>query len=307
MAREGTMTPRRSCRPAVVLAALAASTLFVACGTQASGTTDGCPWYKPGSLSDRSESCAAGVPQNGGKGTFDPEVGRVAMTADGNQNDKDDWASAPMALAILAHRNLQPNLVHYDYNDHIWDSSEDHRKNMIESVQEGGERFGFDTSRFFDDTIPEQLDAGTKELVAQINESTSGDELWFVLAGPMETAWMALDAADPDARKHVKCVSHGHDTFNQNYAKEKHGGHDYDDMIDLGCQRIQIPDQNSGFGPTDMDDWNYLKHGDDNEKWLYSRLDLVGNGDVSDAGMVYFVVTGDKHGERSDLKSYFGS
>jgi hypothetical protein len=33
----------------------------------------------------------------------------------------------------------------------------------------------------------------------------------------------------------------------------------------------------------------------------------VGNGDVSDAGMVYFVVTGDDDGDRSDLKSYFGA
>jgi hypothetical protein len=298
------MTPHRSCRPAAALVALAAAALLAACGTQAPDATGHCPWYKPGSLSDRSGSCtdrAGGVP-------FDPAVGRIAMTADGNQNDEDDWASAPMALAIIAHRNLQANLVHYDYNDHIWDSSEKHRKNMTESVQEGGERFGFDMSRFFDDTIPGQLDAGTKDLVAQINSSTSDDELWFVLAGPMETAWMALDGAEPEARKHVKCVSHGEDTFNQTYAKEKHGGHDYDDLIDLGCQRVQIPDQNSGFGPTDMDEWDYLKDsGDDNEEWLYSRLDLVGNGDVSDAGMVYFVVTGDDDGDRSDLKSYFGA
>jgi hypothetical protein len=298
---------------AAVLGVLAATTLLTACGTQAPEATDGCPWYNVGPLFDGSESCvddAREAPQDArdeAKATFDPDVGRIAMTADGNEHDEDDWASAPMALAILAHRNLQANLVHYDFNDHIWDSSEDHRENMTESVQEGGERFGFDMSRFFDDTIPEQLDAGTQNLVAQINSSTPDDELSLVLAGPMETAWMALDAADPEARKHVKCVSHGEDTFNQTHAKDEHGGHSYEDLIDLGCQRVQIPDQNSRFGPTDMDDWDYLKDGDDNMEWLYSRLDLVGNGDVSDAGMIFFVITGDRKGDRSDLKSYFGS
>jgi hypothetical protein len=303
----------RSSPRAVVVAVLAATALLTACGTQAPAATEDCAWYKPGPLSDRSETCVDGAlaaPQNAqddATGTFDPDVGRIAMSADGNQHDEDDWASAPMALAIIAHRNLQANLVHYDYNDHIWDSSDEHLENMTESVQEGGERFGFDMSRFFDDTIPEQLDAGTKNLVAEINASTEDDQLSIVLAGPIETVWMALDAADPDAREHVKCVTHGEDTFNQNHAKDEHGGHDYDDLIDLGCQRVEIPDQNSRLGPTDMDDWDYLEDGDDNQQWLYSRLDLVGNGDVSDAGMVYFVISGDRKGDRSELESYFDS
>jgi hypothetical protein len=297
---------------AAVLAVLAVTALLAACGTQTPEATGDCPWYKPGV--DQSQSCpagAAGAPQDGqggGTSTFDSEVGRIAISADGNQHDEDDWASAPMALAILAHRNLQANLVHYDYNDHIWDSAEDHRKNMTESVQEGGERFGFDMSRFFDDTDSGQLDAGTKNLVAEINASTDDDQLSIVLAGPIETVWMALDAADPEARKHVECVTHGEDTFNQTHGKTDHGGHDYEDLIDLGCERVEIPDQNSGFGPTEMDFWDFLNDsGDDNWEWLYSRLDLVGNGDVSDAGMVFYVVTGEEDGDRSDLKSYLDS
>jgi hypothetical protein len=263
---------------------------------------------------DGSESCVEGTPeaapeaQEEATSTFDPEVGRIAMSADGNQHDEDDWASAPMALAILAHRNLQPNLVHYDYNNHIWDSSEEHLENMTESVQEAGQRFGFDTSRFYDDTDPEQLAAGTENLVAEINASTADDQLSIVLAGPIETVWMALDAADPQARKNVECITHGEDTFNQNHAKDDHGGHDYEDLIDLGCERVEIPDQNSGLGPTDMDFWDFLNDsGDDNWKWLYSRLDLVGNGDVSDAGMIFYVITDERDGDRSELKSYLES
>jgi hypothetical protein len=95
-------------------------------------------------------------------------------------------------------------------------------ENMTESVQDGGRRFGFDMSRFFDDTDPAQLEAGTKNLVAEINASTPQDQLSIVLAGPIETVWMALDAADPEARKNVEYITHGEDSFNQTHAKEDH-------------------------------------------------------------------------------------
>ncbi|MHA6629820.1 hypothetical protein ACU61A_30645 [Pseudonocardia sichuanensis] len=317
MSSRRTSSRRRASRATALLAVLAATTLVAACGTQASGSGDGCAWYESGPLFDQSERCADGTQgapadgQDGGDGgesTLDSEVGRIAMSADGNQHDEDDWASAPMALAILAHRNLQANLVHYDYNDHIWDSSEEHLENMTESVQEGGERFGFDMSRFFDDTDPEQLAAGTRNLVAEINASTEDDQLSIVLAGPIETVWMALDAADPEAREHVECITHGEDSFNQTHAAEEHGGHDYEDLIDLGCERVEIPDQNSGLGPIEMDFWDFLtESGDENWEWLHSRLELVGNGDVSDAGMVFYVITGEEDARREELKAYFGA
>ncbi len=230
---------------------------------------------------------------------------RIALSSDGNQHDEDDWAGAAMGLAILAHRGLQPNVVHYDYNNHIWDSEERHHRNMTESVMEGGERFGFDTSRFYDATVPDQLTAGTENLTAEINRSSPDDELWLVLAGPMETAWMALDAADPQARKSVKCLSHGE--WNETHGQTDHGGHSYDDLIDMGCQKVRIPDQNSNLGETRMSDWDYLLDGDDNMEWLYSRIDLLGNGDVSDAGMDYYVITGDKNVTRPELRSFFES
>jgi hypothetical protein len=279
----GSAARRRLHRLAAVLGVLTAAALVAACGTQ--GAPQG--------------------PQGGGGSTLDTEVGRIALSADGNQHDNDDWASAPMALAILAHRDLQANLVHFDYNNHIWDSSDEHLENMTESVQEGGERFGFDMSRFFDDTDPAQLEAGTKNLVAEINASTPQDQLSILLAGPIETVWMAMDAADPQARENVECITHGEDSFNQTHAKKEHDGHDYEDLIDLGCERVELPDQNSGLGPIDMDFWDFLKDsGDDNWEWPYSRLDVVGNGDVSDAGMVFYAITDEKDADRSDLKDY---
>jgi hypothetical protein len=237
----------------------------------------------------------------------DDRVGRIALSADGNQHDEDDWASSAMTLAILARAGLQQNVVNYIYNNHIWDSDTEHRRNMTESVLGAGERFGFDTSRFFDGADPDGLAAGVAALTAQINASTPGDELTIVLAGPMETTWMALDAADPAARRHVKCVSHGDGSFNQTHGQKDHGGHSYDDVIELGCQRVQIPDQNGNLGPTKLSDWGYLSDLGPEMDWLHSRLELAEKGDVSDAGMVYFVITGEKRVSRSELRKFLSS
>jgi hypothetical protein len=237
----------------------------------------------------------------------DDGVGRIALSADGNQHDQDDWASSAMTLAILAQRGLQPNVVNYIYNNHIWDSAREHRRNMTESVLGAGFRFGFDTSRFYDGADQDELAAGVAALTAEINASSPGDELTIVLAGPMETTWMALDAADPQARRNVECVSHGDGTFNQTHGQTDHDGHSYDDVIDLGCRRVQIPDQNGNLGPTDLSDWDYLRKLDPAMTWLHSRIELAEKGDVSDAGMAYFVVTGEDRVSRSELRDFLST
>jgi len=141
-------------------------------------------------------------------------------------------------------------------------------------------------------------------LTAEINRSRPGDELTIVLAGPVETTWMALDAASPQARRHVRCVSHGDGSFNQTHGKTDHDGHSYDDVIGLGCQRLQIPDQNGNLGPTDMSDWDYLQGLGPEMEWLHSRLELAEKGDVSDAGLAYFVITGEEQVSRSELRRF---
>ncbi|OLT03005.1 hypothetical protein BJF90_27225 [Pseudonocardia sp. CNS-004] len=234
-------------------------------------------------------------------------VGRIALSADGNQHDEDDWASSAMTLAILARAGLQDDVVNYIYDNHIWDSDPNHRKNMTESVMGAGERFGFDTSRFHDGADPAGLAAGVASLTAEINASGPGNELTIVLAGPMETTWMALHAASPQARTHVRCVSHGDGSFNQTHGKTDHDGHSYDDVIELGCQRVQIPDQNGNLGPTDLSDWDYLKELGPDMEWLYSRLEVAEKGDVSDAGMAYFVITGEERVSRSELRTFLSS
>jgi glycosyl hydrolase family 16 len=238
-------------------------------------------------------------------GSADPVdgFGRIALAADGNLPDVDDFGGTAMALAMLAHEGLQPNVVNYTYNNYIWDSDPEMRATMTETALDGAERFGFDRSAFFDAADPEGLDAGVADLVADINASTADDELTLVLMGPMETAWMALDQADPEARRHVRCVSHGVGTFNQTEGAD-HGGHTYQDVLDLGCQHVQIPDQNGGVGRADMGPWEFLlEMGDPDMEWLHERIEL-GEGSIADAGMVFFVITGMDAANRDDVRTF---
>lgn len=239
------------------------------------------------------------------------EVGRVAMSSDGNQHDNDDWGASSMSLALLAERGLQNNLVHYDYNSHIWDSSAHAKQQMHESVYVGAQRLGFGTARLYDDTDPAQRRAGIANLVAEINASTATNPLWLVIAGPTEMPWRALHAANAPARAHVKCLTHSR--WNNTHASTEHSGHSYEDLIALGCQRVAIVDQNRYLGvqpregASRLGNWAWLKSGDAQMVWLYERLAAYGSGDVSDAGMTYYVLTGDTAGTPDKFRRYFRS
>lgn len=233
----------------------------------------------------------------------DPEIvgKRIAYSCDGNQHDDDDWASSAMLFAILAHEGLQANLVHFDYNNHIWDSNSSGPGQMSTSVNGAVQRFGFDPANVFDDLT--QLSASVANLTAEINASTADDPLWLSLAGPMETAWQAVNAANPSARAHVKCISHG--DWNETHAGT-HGGHNYNDIIALGCQRVEITDQNARMGPTDISFWNFLRDSmNPNYQWLYTRFQPAtqSRGDVSDIGMVWYTLFGTQTGTRTDIKN----
>src|SRR5262249_21784075 len=63
-------------------------------------------WYELGAAAIRSASALPGrtdaLPYS--RSRFQ---GRIAWSADGNHNDPDDWASSPIALAILAEAGLR--------------------------------------------------------------------------------------------------------------------------------------------------------------------------------------------------------
>jgi hypothetical protein len=225
---------------------------------------------------------------------------RIAYSADGNQHDDDDWASSAMLFAIMAHEALQANLVHFDYNSHVWDSNVNGPTRMRDSVNGAVQRWGFDPNNVFDDLI--QLPQSNANLTEEINKSTPENPLLLSIAGPTETIWQAMNAANPAARANVKCISHG--DWNETHASS-HGGHTYTQVIALGCQRVEITDQNSRMGPTNISFWDFLRtNPNQNFNWLYTRFQLATQsiGDISDVGMVWYSLTNNPTGTRQNVK-----
>jgi hypothetical protein len=245
--------------------------------------------------------CGCGVAED----TCNGFKGRIAISSDGNEHDADDWGATALSLAILARAGLQDKLVHYDYSNHIWGDNQNGPAQMTESALGGATRFGFHSNGFFDDR--KALAASVAHITQLVNSSTAENPLYFIIAGPMEVAWRGLNAADDARVRNVVCISHS--TWNDNHAKD-HGGHSYNDLLALGCGNGHINDQNGGFKTGNMSAWDWLKS-TNNGDWLWSRINAVNAiggssvGDASDAGMVYYLVTGDKYGNVAKLHNWW--
>jgi hypothetical protein len=229
---------------------------------------------------------------------------RIAVTVDGNQHDKDDWAATPMTVALLARRGLLSKLVHYDYNNHLGNNSATMATQMTTSVVGAADRFGVSRARLFDNQ--RQLAKSLAHLTAQIDASTSNNRLVILAAGPMEVLWRAVKAADPSARRHVTVISHSQ--WNNTHADTPQMTHTASDVRALGVKWVQIRSQQPGLATSTWTPWQWLKAADaEKVRWIYSRMQATGKADVSDAGMCYYMLKEDQSGTPSKLKTYFGN
>jgi hypothetical protein len=230
-------------------------------------------------------------------GTF---KGRFAYSADGNHNDPDDWAASPVALAIFAEMGLRERLVHFDYNSILTATDPAWEKIHAESVLGAARAYGYDPARFFDDRRDPA--AAVASLVRAINVSTADDPLYLIIAGPVEVPLRALRACDQARLPHVFCVSHSswndgfHPTYKFAFTKRtviEHGGH-----------WVQIANQNrllafSRYGapakPEEFAPYFWMRDSADPKvRFLWERMVVSTRPDPSDAGMAWFLATGDE-------------
>ncbi len=232
--------------------------------------------------------------------------GRLALTSDGNAHDPDDIGGTPMAIALMYSAGLIDKLVHVDYANHFMHEGHQGSPNkpemmneMIVSTEGAAERFGkLDPGNNFN--CQTQLEEATANFVREALRSSADDPLWFICAGPMTTANTYLDAvkaADPSKLAFIHCVSHS----------ARNGSHDPERSWDRMKQEFPavtyhvIPNQNFAGGETGLNSplrhWEWLKNSENPDlQWLYSRNRTAkvneGKFDVSDAGMVYWVISG---------------
>ncbi len=239
-------------------------------------------------------------------------AGRLIISSDGNHHDPDDIAASAAGLTMLAHAGLQDQLIAYTFSDHVWGSFGDREEQMRRSVVETGERNGFTNTNFIEAvTDPEAAYAAVRDAV---NASTAEDPLTIIAGGPMEVTWQGINASNPEARAHVLVISHS--TWNNNHGHE-HDGHDFADIGELGVATRKIVDQNSvdhidrglssnEFGAAGWAAWQWLRdHENANCRWAYTRMRAARRADISDAGMVYFWLTGDENAHPTLLRRFF--
>jgi hypothetical protein len=234
--------------------------------------------------------------------------GRVAYSGDGNHNDPDDWIASPLTLAILAEAGLKDRLVHFHYNSILPLTDPQWEKTHAESVLGAAERYGFDRTLFFN--CREDLDGAVGHLVKAINDSSAGNPLYFIIAGPMEVPVRALRNSDPAKRQHVYCISHS--AWNDGYGRNYQFGFTKRSVIEQGVRWVQLRDQNAklSFGkygrpspPGEFAPYFWMRDSTDPKvRFLWERMVVSTRPDPSDAGMTWFLVTGDEECDPGKLK-----
>jgi hypothetical protein len=232
--------------------------------------------------------------------------GRIAITSDGNAHDKDDIGGTPMSVALLFSAGLSDKLVHLDHSNHLLHeghsgaaSKPEMLQEMIESTTGAATRFGhLDSAIIFN--CQTQLDAATRNFVRAALRSSAADPLWFICAGPMTTAnryLEAVKAADPAKLAFIRCISHSanngkHDPV-QSWARMQR---EFPSATFLTIANQNIAGGEQGLC-SPLKHWEWLKDSANPDlRWLHSRNRTAksneGKFDVSDAGMVYYVLSG---------------
>jgi hypothetical protein len=234
--------------------------------------------------------------------------GRIAWSADGNHNDEDDWAASAFALALFAQFGVKDKLAHFDYNSILTANDPAWAAEHAQSVQGAIARYGYSPAVFHDSQ--RDLPAAIASLTRAINSSSARDPLYLVVAGPMELAHRAILAAAPGKRRFVHVVSHSrwNDGFDLKYQYRVNKRA----VIATGVHWIQIRDQNaylstSPFGrPASESEWRpwlWLRDSSDaNLQFLFQRLRATTRADCSDAGMAWFLLTGDEESHIEKLR-----
>lgn len=218
---------------------------------------------------------------------------RIGISSDGNIHDKDDFGASAFSIAIV--KCAGAKLVHHDYNCHIGGTTKRGEKEMTDSVLGAATLYFGDTSMCFDDQHARE--AAIASIAAQINQSTAEDMFYYCVGGPMHVPWEGIMAARPEKRQY--CVAITHSPWNN---KHSHNTKTWKDIETSGVKTVYITNQNKRLNS--KQGWEWMKTSEDEKiRWLYTRM--IKFGDVSDAGLAYYAVTGDEHGTPGKLKALF--
>ena len=238
--------------------------------------------------------------------------GRIAYSADGNANDPDDWAASPVALAILAECGVKDRLVHFDYNSILPKTDPKWQATHADSVLGAARHYGFELAAFHD--CRQNLNDAVNSIAQTINASSADSPLYFIIAGPVEVPYLGIQKSQPEKRQFVYCISHSRWNDGFSSAASEQGCFTYNkrSVIESGVHWVQIQDQNrllshSRYGrPAAAEEFRpyfWMRDSEDAKvRFLWERMQVSTRPDPSDAGMAYFLMTGDEEVDPDKLK-----
>lgn len=219
--------------------------------------------------------------------------GRIAMSHDGNNYDKDDYVAAAMNLALLEGTGLKSKLVHFDYACHIGKNLPEQYSEMKKSIKGAIEQFNIDSTKIFD--AQTKLDEAIANFKVEAEKSSEKNPLWFCIGGPMELPWRCINAVNPEKRKYIYCISHS-SPFNETHTFKPEMAHTWSDIEALGVKTIKIINQNKTEWNTKKENVVWMRNSSNPKlQWLYNR-NAKKTYDSSDSGMLWWVITGANNG-----------
>ncbi len=227
------------------------------------------------------------------------KFGKIIFHFDGNNNDPDDIAALPIAAMLVNSANLQADTAFF-YGNNLSEKNEDFKVDKMRKSAEFAEKLGVDT---FD--YQSNIGATTDELVKIFN---SGEKVLSIEGGPMEAVYRALEKTSSQNRQNITLLSHSWWNENRDVITRP-GVTQARTWSDLKkdfpeVTFIDIDDQNPGFFD---DGWNWLDNQNDPVLKEARELMIDSNkrNDPSDAGMLFYALTGQENANPYDAKAFF--
>ncbi|MGF1553620.1 MAG: malectin domain-containing carbohydrate-binding protein [Paracoccaceae bacterium] len=226
----------------------------------------------------------------------------VVLHFDGNNNDPDDIAAMPMAALLVEAAGLEDE-VSFFFGNNLSEKNRGDQLSRLRQSAEFVESLGIDVVDY-----QANEGVGTEALVSIFNDA-SLDEILVLDGGPMEATFRALSETAPGRLDNITQLSHS--SWNEN--RDVGGGRTWDDIAEAFPQvtQIEIDDQNQGNNNTrgfNNRDWDWMDDATDPTieaaREAMIRAGTTKRNDPSDAGMLFYALTGEERGTPQDVEAF---
>ena len=245
-----------------------------------------------------------------GNGPIDPNglaawADKILFHFDGNNNDIDDVAAIPVAGVLAASAGIADKITFFHGNN-LTESNNSSRLPLLDNAADFAESLGIDTVDYQDD-----IAAATAQVIDML---TSGQNVLAIEGGPMEAIYRALEQTPEQFHDNIKLLSHS--GWNENRSETTRPGvteaRTWDDIADdfPGVELVEMAGQNNGVNNDQgFNNRNWADLDDATDDLLIELRALMEDAgakvnDPSDAGMLFYALTGVEEGTPQEAIAY---